>query len=72
MKQKEEVSCVLLVVDIVVVKDLGIPANQPGSDKEFIHSGSKYIIIFHVSTGRSASLNDQSNFSSAAGSSVGS
>jgi len=31
-----------------------------------------YIMIFHVSTGSSASLNDQSNFSSATGSSVGS
>lgn len=33
---------------------------------------SSYIMIFQVSTGRSASLNDQSNFSSATGSSVGS
>lgn len=33
---------------------------------------SPYIMIFHVSTGRSASLNDQSNFSSATGSSLGS
>ena len=31
-----------------------------------------HIMIFHVSTGRSASLKDQSNFSSATGSSVGS
>ena len=31
-----------------------------------------YIMTFHVSTGRSASLKDQSNFSSASGSSVGS
>ena len=31
-----------------------------------------HIIIFHVSIGRSASLKDQSNFSSATGSSVGS
>lgn len=34
--------------------------------------GHPYIIIFHVSTGKSASLNDQSNLSSATGSSVGS
>lgn len=33
---------------------------------------SSYIMIFQVSTGKSASLNDQSNFSSATGSSVGS
>lgn len=33
---------------------------------------SEYIITFHVSTGRSASLNDQSKASSASGSSVGS
>jgi hypothetical protein len=33
---------------------------------------STYIIIFQVSTGKSASLKDQSNFVSATGSSVGS
>lgn len=36
------------------------------------YASCSYIMIFQESTGRSASLNDQSNFSSASGSSVGS
>lgn len=69
------------VLDIVVIQDLRIPARPSVSLRNrneslfFLVSEfheEAYIIIFHVSTGRSASLNDQSNFSSATGSSVGS
>lgn len=64
-------------LDVVVVKDLRIPtiASQLSfCPRRNTSSGwtLSYIIIFHVSTGRSASLKLQSNFSSATGSSVGS
>lgn len=58
-------------IDVVIIEDFGVPAlvSDP-SPSQIIDI--TYIMIFHVSTGRSASLNDQSNFSSALGSSVGS
>ena len=61
-------------VHVVIVKNFRVPI----SIVSFLHPvlQSKgfvaYIMIFQVSTGKSASLNDQSNFSSATGSSVGS
>ena len=59
------------LVDVVVVEDLGVP----GEVSRVAAAGARerpYIMIFQVSTGRSASLKDQSNFSSDTGSSVGS
>lgn len=58
-------------VNVVVVQDFRVPVMK--SDLPCIyHVIESYIMIFQVSIGRSASLNDQSNFSSATGSSVGS
>lgn len=60
-------------LDVVVVEDLRVPG-QHLSAKCLIHTTASktYIMIFHVSTGRSASLKLQSNFSWAMGSSLGS
>lgn len=58
-------------IDVVVIEDLGVPAYVSIASPSH-HRKDTHIMIFHVSTGRSASLNDQSNFSSALGSSVGS
>jgi len=61
-------------VYVVIVKDFRVPI----AIVSYLHSMPKsreciaHIMIFQVSTGKSASLNDQSNFSSATGSSVGS
>lgn len=57
-------------IDIVVVENLGVPVIGERWSEDFWVG--THIMIFHVSTGRSASLKDQSNFSSATGSSVGS
>lgn len=65
---------VAALVDVVEVQDLRIPECRVSSrilidvDKQ----NATHIMIFHVSTGKSASLKDQSNFSSATGSSVSS
>lgn len=62
-------------LNIVVVKDLRVPARWVRLEdrtREWHSVVATYIIIFQVSTGRSASLKLQSNFSSATGSSVGS
>lgn len=60
-------------LDVVVVKDLGIPLAQVSSYRQTASIFRRaHIIIFQVSTGRSASLKLQSNFSFATGSSVGS
>lgn len=62
-------------LNIVVVKDLRVPAKWvrlKDRTTEWHSVVVTYIIIFQVSTGRSASLKLQSNFSSATGSSVGS
>lgn len=64
----------LASLHVMVVQDLRVPSERQVSTgplkKET--TGKTYIMIFHVSTGRSASLKLQSNFSSATGSSVGS
>jgi len=64
--------CLLLVVDVMIVEDLRVPAAVRSYIRTSVWRFGTYIMIFQVSTGKSASLNDQSNFSSAAGSSVGS
>jgi hypothetical protein len=63
---------VAVCVDVVVVKDLRIPDRLISLYSCRSLRALTYIMIFQVSTGRSASLKDQSNFSSATGSSVGS
>jgi hypothetical protein len=63
---------VAVCVDVVVVKDLRIPDRLISLYSCRSPRALTYIMIFQVSTGRSASLKDQSNFSSATGSSVGS
>ena len=62
-------------IHIVIIQDLGIPVEERrlANISRYLEAyGETDIMIFQVSTGKSASLKDQSNFSSAAGSSVGS
>lgn len=59
--------------DVVIIKNLRVPKYCISCDSSFLSDmNGAHIIIFHVSTGKSASLKLQSNFSSATGSSVGS
>lgn len=61
-------------IHVVVVEYLGVPAKSTllASTSWKLQMIVAYIMIFHVSTGKSASLKLQSNFSSATGSSEGS
>jgi hypothetical protein len=64
---------VTVCVDVVVVENLRVPNSfVSGRVLQDLGLHDTHIMIFHVSTGKSASLKDQSNFSSATGSSVGS
>jgi hypothetical protein len=64
---------VTVCVDVVVVKNFRVPIILvSGRVLQKLEFQETHIMIFQVSTGRSASLKDQSNFSSATGSSVGS
>lgn len=60
-------------LDVVVVEDLRVPVEHLSAKRlVYVNDSKTYIMIFHVSTGRSASLKLQSNFSWAMGSSLGS
>jgi hypothetical protein len=58
-------------INVVVVKNFRVPRGSLAAIL-MLKMKCSHIMIFQVSTGRSASLKDQSNFSSATGSSVGS
>jgi hypothetical protein len=64
---------VTVCVDVVVVENFRVPGILvSGRVLQELGFQETHIMIFQVSTGKSASLKDQSNFSSATGSSVGS
>lgn len=69
---------IVALVDVVEVENLRVPERKSKIHVSNDFKGNTrkeqvtYIMIFQVSTGKSASLNDQSNFSWASGSSVGS
>ena len=60
-------------INVVVIENLRVPAqSELVYARRWERGRNAYIMIFQVSTGRSASLKLQSNFSSEMGSSVGS